>query len=137
MSVTGTTASGNQVAATRERCLGLPVDIQLCDYRSLQGRFDRIFWLGVFEHAGLRNYVAYFQTARRLRSDDDLMLLHINERWLEISNNHRARFHRMWNFWLSVSAAYFRARCNQLWQVVLSPEGVPAAIRKFAKSKLY
>ena len=35
------------------------------------------------------------------------------------------RFHRMWRFYLSASAAVFRARRDQLWQLVLSPNGVP------------
>jgi cyclopropane-fatty-acyl-phospholipid synthase len=30
----------------------------------------------------------------------------------------------MWEFWLLSSAASFRARRSQLWQVVLSPSGV-------------
>ena len=42
---------------------------------------------------------------------------------------HRRRFdetfRRMWLFHLSSSAASFRSRRNQLWQLVLSPEGVP------------
>jgi cyclopropane-fatty-acyl-phospholipid synthase len=54
----------------------LPVDIQFCDYRTLQGQFDRIYSLGMFEHVGMRNYVTYFQTARRLLKEDGLMLLH-------------------------------------------------------------
>jgi len=30
----------------------------------------------------------------------------------------------MWRFYLSAAAASFRARSNQLWQIVLSPQGV-------------
>ncbi len=35
------------------------------------------------------------------------------------------RFRRMWCYYLLTSAGGFRARKNQLWQVVLSPGGVP------------
>lgn len=34
-------------------------------------------------------------------------------------------FMRMWRFYLSASTAEFRARKNQLWQVLLSPNGPP------------
>ncbi|MEJ2151443.1 MAG: class I SAM-dependent methyltransferase, partial [Gemmatimonadota bacterium] len=35
------------------------------------------------------------------------------------------RFFRMWKYYLLASAGTFRSRRNQLWQVVLSPRGVP------------
>lgn len=35
------------------------------------------------------------------------------------------RFRRMWRFYLAASMATFRSRHAQLWQLVLSPEGVP------------
>jgi cyclopropane-fatty-acyl-phospholipid synthase len=44
--------------------------------------------------------------------------------WSEIADRYGERFRRMWTFWLMASAAYFRARRNQLWQVVFSPHGV-------------
>jgi len=31
----------------------------------------------------------------------------------------------MWRFYLSASMASFRARAIQLWQLVLSPKGMP------------
>ncbi|MGH8415453.1 MAG: cyclopropane-fatty-acyl-phospholipid synthase, partial [Gammaproteobacteria bacterium] len=31
----------------------------------------------------------------------------------------------MWRYYLSISMASFRARKNQLWQIVFSPHGVP------------
>ena len=34
------------------------------------------------------------------------------------------RFRRMWRFYILASAARFRARRNQLWQLVLSERGV-------------
>ncbi|MCM2355614.1 MAG: class I SAM-dependent methyltransferase, partial [Arenimonas sp.] len=35
------------------------------------------------------------------------------------------RFRRMWRFYLASSMALFRSRRGQLWQLVLSPGGVP------------
>jgi len=49
----------------------------------------------------------------------------IESRWSEIADQYDERFHRMWHFYLMASAASFRARHNHLWQVVMSPEGVP------------
>ena len=49
--------------------------------------------------------------------------------WPEIAARYGERFHRMWHFWLMASAANFRARKTQLWQIVLSPQGVPGGYR--------
>jgi cyclopropane-fatty-acyl-phospholipid synthase len=35
------------------------------------------------------------------------------------------RFRRMWRYYLAASMATFRSRRTQLWQLVLSPHGVP------------
>ncbi len=45
--------------------------------------------------------------------------------WPRLQDRYDERFRRMWRFYLSASAAVFRARRNQLWQLVLSPRGVP------------
>jgi cyclopropane-fatty-acyl-phospholipid synthase len=74
--VLGITVSKEQQAMARERCAGLPVDIELIDYRNLQGEFDRIVSVGMFEHVGPKNYEAYFQSACRLLKDEGLFLLH-------------------------------------------------------------
>ena len=50
-------------------------------------------------------------------------------RWPELAQRYGERFHRMWHFWLLASAANFRARKTQLWQIVLSPRGVPGGYR--------
>jgi cyclopropane-fatty-acyl-phospholipid synthase len=49
--------------------------------------------------------------------------------WSEIAPRYGERFRRMWHFWLMASAANFRARKTQLWQIVLSPKGVPGGYR--------
>ena len=38
------------------------------------------------------------------------------------------RFRRMWRYYLAGSMASFRTRRIQLWQVLMSPEGVPGGI---------
>ena len=40
--------------------------------------------------------------------------------WNKIKNNYSERFYRMWIYYLSSSAGSFRARKNQLWQVIFS-----------------
>ncbi|MBL4644273.1 MAG: cyclopropane fatty acyl phospholipid synthase [Candidatus Pacebacteria bacterium] len=47
-----------------------------------------------------------------------------DENWGEIQDNYSERFYRMWKFYLLSSAAAFRAREIQLWQIVLSKKGV-------------
>lgn len=74
--VTGVTVSKEQQWFARERCSGLPVQIELMDYRDLQGEYDKISSVGMFEHVGQKNYLAYFDTVSRLLKDDGLFLLH-------------------------------------------------------------
>ena len=76
VSVTGVTISREQLALAEARCAGLPITLLLQDYRSLQGRFDKIVSVGMFEHVGLKNYATYFDTARRLLTPEGLFLLH-------------------------------------------------------------
>ena len=64
--VVGATVSKEQAALARERCAGLPVTVELADWRSLQGRWDKIVSVGMFEHVGLRNLPVYFATAARM-----------------------------------------------------------------------
>ncbi len=74
--VTGITVSSQQVKVAQERCKGLPVHIRLIDYRDLQGSFDRIYSIGMFEHVGYKNYRNYFEIINRLLTDEGLCLLH-------------------------------------------------------------
>lgn len=43
--------------------------------------------------------------------------------WPRLANRYGERFHRMWRFYLLSCAGAFRARANQLWQIVLSKTG--------------
>jgi cyclopropane-fatty-acyl-phospholipid synthase len=51
--------------------------------------------------------------------------------WDILKSNRDERFHRMWSYYLLSCAGSFRARKNQLWQIVLSKEGVPGGYRSF------
>jgi cyclopropane-fatty-acyl-phospholipid synthase len=45
--------------------------------------------------------------------------------WDELKSDYDERFYRMWKYYLLSAAGSFRARNVQLWQVVLSKNGVP------------
>jgi cyclopropane-fatty-acyl-phospholipid synthase len=181
---TGVTVSKNQAELARQRCRGLPVEIVLEDYRSLKGRFDRIWSLGMFEHVGVANYRTYLNKIHELLAPGGLFLLHtigsnvsqsstdpwiekyifpnsmlpsmaqigaaaepqwviedwhgfgvdydrtllawsrnFDAAWPSLAPRYGERFRRMWHFWLMSSAAAFRTRRTQLWQVVMSPGG--------------
>lgn len=49
----------------------------------------------------------------------------IEAAWDNLPARYDERFRRMWRFYLAASMAVFRARRAQLWQLVLSPRGVP------------
>jgi len=74
--VTGVTISREQLNRAREYCRGLPVTVELLDYRELEGRYDKIASIGMFEHVGPKNYPIYFATINRLLEDKGLFLLH-------------------------------------------------------------
>ena len=188
--VVGITVSEQQVTYARQLCDGLDVEIRLQDYRTLDGTFDRVLSIGMFEHVGYRNYDTFMRVVRRLVADDGLFLLHtigsnrsqkrndawteryifpnsmipsalqisaaiegrfvledwhsfgvdydrtlmawhanIERHWPELASRYDERFHRMWRYFLLSSAGGFRARKSQLWQLVLSPQGVAGGYR--------
>jgi cyclopropane-fatty-acyl-phospholipid synthase len=47
------------------------------------------------------------------------------QHWPVLKGRYDNRFHRMWDYYLLSCAGSFRARKSQLWQLVLSPRGVP------------
>jgi len=49
--------------------------------------------------------------------------------WPGLAARYDERFRRMWHYYLAASAASFRTRRNQLWQLVLSPQGVRGGYR--------
>jgi cyclopropane-fatty-acyl-phospholipid synthase len=52
------------------------VQFELKDYREINGRFDRIVSIGMFEHVGKKNYPEFFARIRDLLSDDGIALIH-------------------------------------------------------------
>jgi cyclopropane-fatty-acyl-phospholipid synthase len=78
--VTGLTLAREQAALARERvaAAGLDdrVEIRIQDYREVEGRFDRIVSVGMFEHVGPAHYDTYFAHLRRLLTDDGVALVH-------------------------------------------------------------
>ncbi len=187
----GVTVSREQATLANERLRGLPVETRLADYMTLDGQFDRVVSVGMFEHVGFKNYRTYFGKVHSLLAPGGLFLLHsiggnlssthgdpwaekyifpngmlpsiaqigaaieglfvmedwhnfgadydrtlmawlnnFDAAWPQLSSRYDTRFQRMWRYYLSVSAALFRARQINLWQVVLSPEGVPGGYRR-------
>lgn len=80
VSVTGITLSQEQLEVSRRRAAeaGLDdrVDFKLMDYRSVNGRFDRIVSVGMFEHVGVPHYGAFFERMTELLEEDGVALLH-------------------------------------------------------------
>jgi len=74
--VHGITISREQAVIARQRCEGLPVEIELVDYRDVKGKYDRVVSVGMFEHVGHKNYAAYFSTLAECVASDGLFLLH-------------------------------------------------------------
>jgi cyclopropane fatty-acyl-phospholipid synthase-like methyltransferase len=104
VSCVGLTISLRQAACVEQNRQGLPVEARLSDYRAFNpdGR-DRTLmaWRGRFEAA-----------------------------WPRFAPTHGKRFGRMWRYYLLQCAGTFRARTTQLWQLVLSPQGVPRGYRR-------
>lgn len=71
----------------------------------------------------IHNFGAYY--------DKTLMAWHKNflAAWPELSKNYSERFYRMWTYYLLCCAGAFRARSIQLWQIALSPHGVPGGYK--------
>ncbi|SFB04233.1 cyclopropane-fatty-acyl-phospholipid synthase [Collimonas sp. OK607] len=74
--VVGITISKEQQKLAQERCAGLPVKIELTDYRQLDGQYDKIVSVGMFEHVGAKNYATYFDVTGKLLAPEGLFLLH-------------------------------------------------------------
>ena len=90
----------------------------------------------MFEHVGVKNYRHYFTKVRELLKPDGLFLLptiggnrstNRTDPWIEkyiFPNSMLPSIEQI------ASAASFRARSNQLWQVLMSPNGVTGGIRE-------
>lgn len=78
--VTGITLSEEQLKIAQERAqaegLTNAVNFELCDYRDLRGKFDRIVSVGMFEHVGSAHYRRFFESVNDLLADEGVVLLH-------------------------------------------------------------
>jgi len=78
--VTGLTLAHEQAALARERVAraGLQDRVEICiqDYRQVEGQFDRIVSVGMFEHVGPAYYGEYFENIRRLLTERGVALVH-------------------------------------------------------------
>jgi cyclopropane-fatty-acyl-phospholipid synthase len=78
--VLGVTLSEEQLKVARQRAeeagVSDRVKFELIDYRSVEGRFDRIVSIGMFEHVGAAHYEEFFAKCRSLLTEDGVMLLH-------------------------------------------------------------
>lgn len=78
--VLGITLSEEQLKVARRRAeeagVSDRVKFELVDYRHLEGRFDRIVSIGMFEHVGSAHYDEFYAKCRELLADDGVMLLH-------------------------------------------------------------
>jgi cyclopropane-fatty-acyl-phospholipid synthase len=48
-----------------------------------------------------------------------------NRNWDMLKDKYDDRFYRMWKYYLLSCAGSFRARCSQVWQIVMSKKGMP------------
>jgi cyclopropane-fatty-acyl-phospholipid synthase len=78
--VLGVTLSTEQLGMARERAAAAGLSercrFELQDYRAVNGPFDRIVSVGMFEHVGVNHYNAFFEKCWELLAPDGVMLLH-------------------------------------------------------------
>jgi cyclopropane-fatty-acyl-phospholipid synthase len=78
--VTGITLSQEQYHRAQnraqERGLARETAFRLVDYRDVEGSFDRIVSVGMFEHVGVGFYDTFFGKCAELLADDGVALLH-------------------------------------------------------------
>ena len=73
---TGVTVSREQVEHIRQSAGDLPVRVELMDYRDIDGTFDRVISIGMFEHVCVENYPVFMDVVHRCLADEGLFLLH-------------------------------------------------------------
>ena len=78
--VTGISLSKNQIAYCKRKAKELKLDNQvsfeLCDYRQVKGKFDRVVTIGFMEHIGRKFYKTFFKTLYKLMKEDSIALCH-------------------------------------------------------------
>lgn len=75
-----------------------------------------------------------FEDVQNFGPDYDKTLMawfnNFHQAWPKFKARYSERFYRMWKYYLLSCAGAFRARDLQLWQIVLSAEGVPGGYRR-------
>ncbi len=76
----GVTLSQEQhdFAAAKIKRLGLAdrVKVEIRDYADLDGQYDKISSIGMFEHIGIANYAKYFKKVQSLLGDEGIFINH-------------------------------------------------------------
>ena len=93
-SVLGVSLSKDQVSLGNElwgpKGKKLDVELRLCDYRDVRGKYDRVISVGMMEHVGPKNYREMMQVIHRNLADDGVALVHT------IGNNRSLRHGTPW-----------------------------------------
>src|SRR6516165_1923513 len=143
--VTGITLSSEQFgvanARASEKHLSRSAKFLLRDYRDMQGPFDRIVSVGMFEHVGVDFYATFFKRCAELLTeiehagllvcDIEILRLHYaetlkawRERFMarreEVIQLYDERFARMWEFYLAASEMSFRKQNLMNFQIQLT-----------------
>ena len=74
--VLGVTVAEQQVKLGRELWRDDAVELRLCDYREVDGVFDRVVAIGLLEHVGYKNYRTFFQVVHDRLAPDGVALVH-------------------------------------------------------------
>ena len=78
--VKGISLSENQIRYCKNKAKELNLDNQvhfeLCDYRKIDDKFDRVVSVGAFEHFGKKFYKTFFNKIENILNDDGICLLH-------------------------------------------------------------
>ena len=78
--ITGISLSKNQIEYCKKKAKELGVDNQvkfeLIDYREIDGKYDKIYSVGMFEHVGRKFYNTFFKSMNKLLKENGIFLLH-------------------------------------------------------------
>jgi len=78
--VTGISLSENQINYCKKKAkefkLDNQVNFELCDYREVKGKYQRLVSVGAFEHIGKKFYKTFFKKIDNIMTDNGICLLH-------------------------------------------------------------
>jgi cyclopropane-fatty-acyl-phospholipid synthase len=74
--VIGITVSKEQAKYAKKNVAGLPVEIRLKDYRTVNDPVDAVMSLAMFEAVGYKNFELFMKIVKRCLKEDGLFLLH-------------------------------------------------------------